>query len=409
MLLMIPIGFFNRYIFTNGNLLVLGMLVTLSALLLTRGRLPCSRAFSAAILTFLVFVFYAWSRLDDPFAFDIDAQVLETYASGSMMVLEQLIYLLLFVASAVIYAKTRKFNRFLWFVICIYIVMFILRQGFDLEGLRTGYNLSPGFVLISLLPFTFLQARSSHDLVLPVSLSLLCIFWLGLIGSRSAFISITIFLIAFYLWPWMTKTRRRYNLVFFGLSIGIVALYVIYLTLTVSEVDFALSADGDSMFNILNKRIGTRLDIWRHLVYLISLEPVIGYGMDAATMLVSPVPHLEFGINRNDLSAHSLYLEILYRLGVMGLLLFTCFMFMLWRLFWIGRMQLIARIGAAYLAALLLFSSTADFIVLTTMSLQSGFVWCFLGIAAGASLRAKADAGRMHCKMADKEISYGCG
>jgi O-antigen ligase len=337
-----------------------------------------------------MFIFYAWFQLDDPLAFDINTKVLEVYASGSMMVLELFIFLLLFAAAAFIYVKTGQFSRLLWFLICGYLVVYIFRISLDLREVQEGFNLLPGYVIISVLPFTFLRIRTSRDLIIPISLGIFCVFWLALIGSRTGSASILIFLIALYLWPWIVQTRRRHTFAFFGLCIGITLLYFAYFIIVVVDPSAAISSG--SIIWAFNKSIGSRLDIWAQLVPLIREEFLFGYGTDKATMLVSP--YLE--IARLNLDSHSLYLEILYRLGLVGLLLFVFAIFMLWRLFWIGRGQWVTRVAEAYLVALLLFSTTGDFIVFTTMSLNAGFSWIMLGIGAGASLLAIRNARRRH-------------
>ena len=50
-----------------------------------------------------------------------------------------------------------------------------------------------------------------------------------------------------------------------------------------------------------------------------------GHGTEQLTSFVAPVDDLDFSFNRKNLSAHSLYFEILYRIGIVGLFLFFAY------------------------------------------------------------------------------------
>jgi O-antigen ligase len=145
---------------------------------------------------------------------------------------------------------------------------------------------------------------------------------------------------------------------------------------------------------VLQKSVGTRVEIWIHLAYLISQQALFGYGTDHLTSVLRPVAFIVFTLPRDNIEAHSLYFELLYRLGAIGLLGFILIMFSIWRVFWSGREQWAVRVAGASLLCLLVYSSTGGFFVFNDLQLRSGFAWIILGIGAGASLRAMKDARR---------------
>jgi O-antigen ligase len=374
------------------------MLVALLGFILSSGVIPRGICFPGVALSFLIFIVYAWVRLDDAWALDIFRVAPDGLRPGLSYVLDLIIYYALFVTAALVYYKKSRFSIFLWFLICGYIVAFIIRNSLDIAGLQEGYNLSPGFVLVTLLPFVFLMHGDRNKVpLIPSVLLFFCIIWLALIGARTAVGALLIFWIVMRVWPTITRSRFMYFATFWAALLFIACVTVLYVLYTISDPTDSLLKESlieDSGVGIFHKSIGTRIQIWVHLLFLISQQPVFGYGTDHATFLVSPLSFLEFTLNRDNLSAHSTYFELLYRLGAVGLLGFILIMFSIWKLFWSGREHQAARVAGAFLVSILFFCSTGEYLVFNDLQLRSGFGWIILGIGAGACLRAMKDARR---------------
>jgi O-antigen ligase len=387
-LLLIPLGALNRFIFIDDNLPLLAALLAITALLITRGRLP-TPLFPGVTAAFACLILYAWLRLDDPGAFDVSERT--QVWSGFTHVLDMALFYVIFVCAAFVYARTGQLSRTLWFLICGYIAAYMLRNSGDIAGLQEGYNLSPGFVICSLLPFALMtpQARSLRPA--PLLLALVCAFWLALIGARAATGTVLVVLAMIYAWPLITRNRTVYNLTFLALIVTIVVFHVLYFVYATTSTE---SLVAGSSIGILEKRIGTRLEIWLHLSYLILQAPWLGYGTDQTTLSVAPLPILEFSLNRQNLGSHSLYFELLYRLGIAGLAGCVLVLFAIWRWFWAGRHEWTVRVAGAFLAGVMVFSTTAEYMFFSAMRLESGFAWAALGVGAGACLRARKLAAR---------------
>jgi O-antigen ligase len=287
------------------------------------------------------------------------------------------------------FARSGQLSRPLWFLICGYIVAYMLRNSVDISALQQGYNLSPGFVIFSLLGFTFLGPRIQGTHRVALALAFVSMLWLALIGARSATGTIMIFLFVLAAWPLITRSKLMYALTLVGVVVAIVLFHVLYFAFATNSADPLVA---DASIGIFQKRLGTRIDIWVHLAYLIWESPWLGYGTDAATLDVAPLMMLEFSYNRSNLGSHSLYLELLYRLGVVGLAGFALLVVAIWRFYWIGRQEWATRVAAAFLASALVFGATSEYLVFGTMRLENGFAWALLGIGAGACLRHRRKA-----------------
>lgn len=390
MFVLIPIGIWNRYIFIESNLPLLLIIMIIAAFVFRANRLYRKGLLFFSI-SFCLFVIYAWARLDNVWAFQLNLSDMLEVKTGFSFVLDLIIFYLLFVIAALLYYKKMKFSVFLWFLICGYIIAFILRN-YDIPALQVGYNLSPGFVLVTLLPFIYLKnsENKNENPFVANAMFILCAIWLALIGARTAFVALLLFYAGMRAWPIITRNRFTYYSTFWGMLLIIAILTILYLRFT--HLDNAV-IEGTG-FHIFSKRLGTRTEIWVHLLHLISQNPMFGYGTDHATALQSPLSFLEFTYNRNNLASHSTYFEILYRLGIFGLLSFVLIMFSMWRLFWEGRKQWTVRVAGAFLLSILFFTSTAEFLVFSTVQLRSGFAWIIMGIGAGASFRAMINGRR---------------
>ncbi|MGV8058415.1 MAG: O-antigen ligase family protein [Smithellaceae bacterium] len=398
---LIPISIWNRYIFLESNLPFLLIVMTIAAFVLRANKLYWN-GLLLFLVSFSLFIIYAWARLDMVWGSQLNLLNTLEVKRGIYYVLDLIIFCLLFVIAALLYYKKMKFSVFLWFLICGYIIAFILRN-YDIPALQVSYNLSPGFALITLLPFIYLKnsENKTKNPFVANAMFMLCVIWLALIGARTAVATLFLFYLGLRAWPFITRNRFIYYSIFWGMLLGIVILTILYLSF--AHLDNAV-IEG-TVFHIFSKRLGTRTEIWMHLLQLISQNPILGYGTDHATALQTPLTFLEFTYNRNDLSSHSTYFEILYRLGIFGLLGFVLIMFSIWRLFWAGRKQWVVRVAGAFLLSSLFFASTCEFLVFSSMQLRSGFAWVILGIGAGASFRVMSNSHRRYKPVVPEKIN----
>ena len=386
-----PIALWNRYIFSEDNLPILAALMLFSVLMIWRDRVPRGIGFPAFTACFALFTLYTLSRVDNWSGFSLAPAGPDSIRPGIAHVVDLMLFFSLFVFAAMLYYRSMRFSVVLWLMICGYIVAYVVRNSLDILGLQEGYHLSPGFALLTFLPFVFLATDETRRMWIPTVLFFLCLFWLALIGARTAVVSLLIFYVVMRAWPIITRNRMIYAGTFWAAALLLFALNVAYLLYAVMDAPALLDGIGVKVFE---KRLGTRIDIWVHLLSLIAERPLLGFGTDHATVALVPLSHLEFTMRRDDLNANSMYYELLYRLGAIGLIGFFVMMFSVWKTFWWGRKDPAVRVAGAFLLCVLFFAATSDYLVLTELRLRSGFAWILLGIGAGAALRARNQATR---------------
>lgn len=394
--ILVPITIWNRYVFLETNLPLLLILLISAPFIYGFDRVPRDIVFPGISMSFFLFIVYAWFRLDSRLDFNLSSVDPSGIRPGLAYILDLIMFYFLFVISAVLFYNRPRLSLFLWLLICGYVIAYIVRNSFDITGLQSGFNLSSGIVILTLLPFVFLMHTDRNRMpLIPSVLLFFCILWVALIGARTAVASLLLFYIAIRAWPIITRSRFIYFATFWSMILsiaGVTVLYVLYGINNPADPLLAESLVESSNVGILQKSIGTRVEIWIHLAFLISQQPIFGYGTDHGTEVVNPVWSIVFTFNRDNLSAHSLYFELLYRLGAVGLLGFILIMFSIWRVFWSGREQWAVQVAGASLLALLFYSTTGGFMVFNDLQLRSGFVWIILGIGAGACLRGRKDA-----------------
>jgi hypothetical protein len=391
-----PIAIWNRYVFLESNLPYLLVLLLVGAAIWGPARVATGITFPGVSISFVLFILYAWLRLDHWWEFEPNAVDPDLVRPGLSYVLDLIVFYLLFIITAILSYRYTRVGACLWFLVCGYIAVYVIHESLDIGGLQQGYNLSPGYALVTLLPFVFLgYSKKDKTPLFPSVLLWTCSAWLALIGARMAVGALVLFYIALRAWPIITRKRAVYFAVFWGLLFLIACLTAGTLLQGITDpADPVLASPliEDAPVHAFGKRLGSRVDIWLHLSFLIAQRPMLGYGTDQSTAVVSPLSFLTLSHPRVYMEAHSLYFELLYRLGAVGLLGFIMIMFSIWRAFWRGREEWAVRVAGAFLLSALLFASTGGYLIFHDLQLRSGFGWIILGIGAGACLRAVRDA-----------------
>jgi O-antigen ligase len=304
----------------------------------------------------------------------------------------QLLFYALFVLAAVYCYNKGGINLTLWLIILGYTIAFMARNTMQLDELKVGYNLSPGFVLFSLVPFLFLgrlQDNKKTGIFIHIFFWL-CTIWTFLIGARTAMFSMLIFYGCMAAWPLISCNKKIYYTTFVGTLMFIFGIVTTYLLIIISGLAENLETLSVAIFD---KSLFTRFKLWYFLSQIIAERPILGFGTEnASTSFIAP--KILFPL-RENLSAHSTYLEILIRLGFVGLILYLCVLFGIWKILWQGRGENAVRVAGSFLIASLFFMSTGEYLIFG-MELRSAFGWIILGIGAGACLQNK---NRVNCTL----------
>ncbi len=392
------VGALNRYIFVSSNLPFLFLVMIFIAFIFGSQRIPKGITFPIITFFMLIFIVYMYLRwnTDNNSLSQIPLSDWEDYSLfGRIDITDQLIYYGLFISAALIYYNKGKFPFTLWMIISGYILASIIRRSLVFSALKAGYNLSPGFVLFSLIPFVFLinfRNRSKMRFVPHIILAI-CILWQLLLGARTTSVSLLFFYTCLIAWPIITRNRFNYFATFWGTLIFAIIIPAVYLVLIPTGVLEPINEISKLLFQ---KRIGTRFNIWSQLTFLILERPLFGFGTECASALFAAPA----GVARNNLASHSTYFELMLRLGVSGLILYVAILFGIWRVFWRGRKELAVKVAGSYLISTFIFMSTQQYLIFSSR-LWSGFGWIILGIGVGACLRAKRQQFRKRLEIID--------
>jgi len=293
--------------------------------------------------------------------------------------------LVLFIFGTILSFNRKNPSEIIWLAITLYFIMYILRSLYSLGEMQAGAHLGAGDVIISLSPFVLLGLKNYKYKERYANIILFIgIVFMALIGARAAALALVVFIFLMNLWPYIIKNKLRYNLVLFFAMLTILLLYFVYIVLMTHDGEALIPG---SSIGIFQKSTDTRFVIWVHLLSTIQDNILWGVGSLNSTGQASPLAYLDFTMNRKNLAAHSLYFELIYRLGIVGLFLFLGIILALWSCFWKGRNVWEIKIAASVLIAILFLASSQVVIIFAAMELRWGFVWLFFGIAFGSTLR----------------------
>lgn len=366
-----------------------------------RTSLKVNAPSAVSILFIMLIVFTTFHRSSYDYITDIEGNfivwkgvIYETgFGRSGMQYTYDLIacYVALLIAS-LFFAKYNRFNMICWWFIVLYLLSFIARSSLDLQALRDGPHLGAGLVLITLMPFIFLQKKAVGIPWIPLLILTVSIFWLSIIGARMAALSLILFLFLLITWPVLVKTKLRFYLLFF-FTLSIVILFnlaLIYMEITLLKSELMLDrvefqgVENISFFNVLNKGFSGRADIWLQLLTIISEKPFFGFGADMHTMEQLALPGHPYTVDRYNLASHSTYFEILYRLGILGVLNVTLIMFFVWKAFAVFRLEWPVRVAGASLIMFLVFGTTSQTLIFSETPLRAAFSWLVVGVGLGA-------------------------
>jgi hypothetical protein len=306
--------------------------------------------------------------------------------SSNLKLISLSCYFFLFVSSAVLFYNREYITDLVWFLTFAYLFAYIARISMDIGAAQDGTNLSSGIVVISLVPFVLINFRkyTRNYIMYSYVLIFFLMMWCAVIGARAVTLGFLLFGLTFYFWPLITRNRFIYNAYFltclFFMSLGVLC-YIFF----IADPDFALLSG--SGIGILSKRVGTRLDIWVHLVQVIVQGDWLwGNGSNLNTGDLTPLAYLDFSMNRNNLASHSTIFEVVYRVGMFGLSIFFLLIFSIWSFLWNSKDKNLSRIVCCSIMMIIPICYSSTFLIFSDFYLRCGFIWILLGFGFGYTL-----------------------
>ena len=477
LLLIIHLGLWNRYIFAQVNIILLLLLMVLFLIYKKIKIFDQNLFFNSINWTWIVFLAYSVVNFRSPFISEIAA-----IADYVALDLEQMkiIYLFLFYGifccSIILYHHYGYLCKSLWALITTYFFLHMLYSLFIMQSLRQSAHIASGVLIFVLVPFVLLRIDHKKKKFINILITI-PIVWCAILGVRGCTVSLLMLILFLNAMPLITKNKVNYYFCFFSLFFVIIVYMMIYLNGN-KFFSYNTSIIANPIFNVFNKRLGTRIEIWSPLISKISKGNLIfGSGSDRTSSqelnncnldiylhsetrdilylsnynteltkkneiyidtLMKKPNLISYSIKFHDkthkfvsdvciqeqfdlkileltpailrvvlhrilqkklfdwyksdtpcmmranLAAHSLYLELIYRLGVVGLLLFISILFFIWRFLWSGRNLWEVKIGLSVILSTLFLSVNMEFCVFDSLPLLSGFFWAILGVSVGA-------------------------
>lgn len=195
------------------------------------------------------------------------------------------------------------------------------------------------------------------------------IFQLFAFQNRTASVSLLTIIVIMFIWSWLSKRNYIYFLFVAAFLLLVISAPIIYTTIDIDYYD-QLSRE------YFNKGIDGRSAIWFDLLFSISENPWIGKCSNCAGIY-------SFNLEETrNLSSHNTFLEILFRVGIPGLVLFILMLFGLFKRFLKFKNSSSAKFGAAYTFGAIIFMSGNEFSLTLTFTANLVF-WAGLGLVYG--------------------------
>lgn len=159
--------------------------------------------------------------------------------------------------------------------------------------------------------------------------------------SRSALIGILFSFIIYLIYNIISKNKRRWRVffIFFLLSLSIIV--VLYINITKFDFYYKLAT---TIYEFTGKNIlSGRQIVWSHLINLVKNKLWLGYGSGAQLSNYSNI----------QLSAHNLFLQILFQNGLIGLVTFIIFLFIVWNNLYSSKQNQITRLSSSLFCGIL--------------------------------------------------------
>ena len=326
---------FNRYLMQDYSIIFL-MLILFFTLLFTKSYQSIPRKFIKSRLALYLLIFFSYS------IFSMLFTVNEDYLFNQIFLQENLTFsfnpltnilfqFCVLIFSLIIFYNKPSFPFWLKTLITLYIVLFVLRNTINFEELKSGYRLGPGYMIFSLIGFMFLDYSKSVYRYIPYILTIFFIAWLYLLGNRGPTLSCIIFLFFIQLWPLISRNKVLFRSTYWSIVLSIVIFIIGYIYVILANPDLAntINSFGES---ITSRGIFSRFFVWGNVILYIIDYPVFGYGIDTSSSYFYPKGYND-SLLRDSISSHSLFLELLFRLGAVGFTLFLAIFYEIWKTF----------------------------------------------------------------------------
>lgn len=294
-----------------------------------------------------------------------------------------LFYFVTFIVTSQIFIRQKNFSSIFLILIFVYTAVFTSFISLDLNASKQGSNLSHASVPFTFFPFILLwllsfKSKSKYAFtIMFISFTVILFLWTVTIGARSNAIGYLLFLIIYFSYPLLKKRRFLYNVFFVSANLIFILLCLFYVF-----YDISWNSTHDTSFRALSKSSETRKAIWANVFFYISNSNyLIGSGTSFSSEFLSPILD-NYKLHRDNLASHSTILEIVIRTGLVGLIIFFCFLYSLWNYLFKSKSDQV-KIVTCYIIMILPTLYSSIYLFFSAFLLKSFFIWILLGAGVG--------------------------
>ena len=193
----------------------------------------------------------------------------------------------------------------------------------DCSGLKGSVGSQRyGFLyIIAIWVIAFYRTTSVRELLVKYGLVSIIAIGLALTYSRSSIFGLSLSAVAFAFFRYILKERRESSfatelIIVYVFAVVMVSVYVFDDAMNV-YVNNAVPQSIQSEISNSNSSIGYRLEVWHTILRDVADNPLLGSGFGGIWML----------LENNSGSAHSQYLDVLYRVGIVGFVLYISMLY----------------------------------------------------------------------------------
>ncbi len=308
-----------------------------------------------------IFIFYLIIRLDSDVSNDFG------------IVSEQILYLFIFSVTS-IFSYNRQSNFVISLAALLYLVVFTVKVLLIFNQVKNGANLWSGFVIFLLIPLISMyeyQRFRSFKYIISV-LPLFYFVFLIMVTARIPALSVIFF---YFLVLYLPKQKNEMcSFSFFFTLFLLLGAVLFYSNLENAGIWGEINTISQAIFE--KALFSGRHFIWKDLIEIIQLKPIIGHCSNCASQLYDASE-----MSRN-LSSHNTFLELLLRVGLVGLIMFVAIYYSIWRTLFMYRSDRVVNVSAAFLLSSILFMSSGV-LMFSPVMMCNALAWTILGLGYG--------------------------
>lgn len=258
--------------------------------------------------------------------------------------------------------KIFKWGKYLCLVLLIPSSIIAVEGSIVAFG-RFNYIYSPVIYKVMLPCTFFFIADSKHKFIKILFFS----FIFFRMGERTSALVLLLIYFCYFVLKRVKSYKTSYKFIFIGTFTAIIVFVYGYIQFQYTEIGYEFNNivrqyTGGNFFSGRNR-------IWETAFTYIKEAPMIGYGINNKILRSAGI----------ELSTHNTYIHILLQGGIIGLSIFSMFMYSIWNRYYNYLDNDIVIVSAAYLIGILIFINFEVTLIGNTV-VTAIFLWLILGI-----------------------------